>query len=63
MATGSLDGTIFVRDLKKVEKIVWENLCHSYGTKGVSALAFSNDSKLLYSGGYDGTLFVWSLDG
>lgn len=31
-------------------------------TNGCSALDYSNKYKLVYSGGYDGSFFIWKLD-
>lgn len=35
---------------------------HNLKDKGVSALDFSNKYNVVYSGGYDGSFFIWHLD-
>jgi WD40 repeat protein len=34
---------------------------HNYKYTGVSCVAFSSNSNLIYSGGNDGSLFIWEL--
>jgi WD40 repeat protein len=59
--SGSKDGTIYLRNLDKlIEKK--EIKAHNLVDNGVSALEFSNKNKVVYSGGFDGSFFVWNLE-
>jgi len=61
LACGSRDGTIRLRDLDNPGQFVnipAQNILH----RGVSALEFSNKGRLVYSGGYDGSLFLWRVE-
>jgi len=35
---------------------------HNVMTKGVSAIEYSKKYRLIYSGGYDGSFFLWKLE-
>lgn len=58
--SGGSDGSIFVRNTKSLENVT-EIKAHNYKSMGVSALGFSSNSYLLFSGGKDGALLVWEL--
>lgn len=61
LVTGSQDGTIYVRKFDNLSD--FESLkCHNLMTNGCSAVEHSNKYKLIYSGGYDGSFFIWKLD-
>jgi WD40 repeat protein len=59
-ASGGVDGSIFLRNLKTLSNVT-EIKAHNYKSNGVSALTFSHNSYILYSGGKDGSLFLWEL--
>jgi len=59
-ASGGFDGSIFIRNLKMMSNVT-EIKAHNFKFDGVSALTFSSNSFVLYSGGKDGSLLLWEL--
>jgi WD40 repeat protein/serine/threonine protein kinase len=57
LASGSVDGTVRVWDVKTGKQIVQPPLCHG---NDVQSVAFSQDGRFLASGGRDHVVKVWS---
>ncbi len=62
LASGGKDGTIFYRTSDNLSQIKLKIKAHSLKMNGVSCVLSSNINKLIYSSGYDGSLFIWALD-
>ncbi|EGR30550.1 hypothetical protein IMG5_129360, partial [Ichthyophthirius multifiliis] len=61
LISGSQDGTVFLRNLDKLQDIQ-QIKAHNWKNKGVCSLCFSKKYKILYTGGYDGSFFIWNLE-
>lgn len=48
--------------MDKINEIRNSIKAHNLKDKGVSAIEFSKKYNIVYSGGYDGSFFIWNLD-
>mgnify|MGYP001611782999 CR=1 FL=1 len=55
-----MDGSILIRDTKNLMNVT-EIKAHNYKFSGVSCIAFSHNSEMMYTAGNDGSLFLWEL--
>jgi WD40 repeat protein len=62
LVTGSLDGTIMVRNGDILSQVKNKIQTHNMMTKGVSVVLGSNIGKRVYTAGHDGSLFIWTFE-
>ena len=61
LVSGAKDGSIFVREIANPTKHTHFK-AHNFKSGGVSSLEMGREISIIYSGGYEGSLFSWLTD-